>query len=149
MSTGVLTRIAGALLFALLATACGGNDPSLQDSSTSTPSATVNRITPASSSGSPSASAVASSSDATTIEVTIAGGKVSGVDRRVTVTLGGKVRLVVTSDVDDVVHVHVYDEKLDISPSGPATLEFTADIPGSFEVELEDAGLDLFQLRVA
>lgn len=82
------------------------------------------------------------------IVVEIKGGKVSGVADTVDVALGDDVILVVRSDKADEVHVHGYDEADDVSPQEDAEIEFTADIPGVFEVELEEAGQLLFELQV-
>ena len=57
-------------------------------------------------------------------------------------------RLVVTSDVADEVHVHGYDEKAAVPANGTVELSFTADIPGVFEVELEQRGRRLLTLEV-
>jgi hypothetical protein len=46
----------------------------------------------------------------------------------------------VTTDSVDEVHVHGYDFVGIVIPTAPAVLTFTADIPGVFEVELEEAG---------
>ena len=83
-----------------------------------------------------------------TIEVTVSDGKVDGpgefeVDR------GDEVEIVVHADVSDEVHVHGYDIHGDVTPDSPARISFTADAPGIFEVELELAGLLLFELKVS
>jgi len=52
-------------------------------------------------------------------------------------------------EVADEVHVHGYDMTVDVTPGAEETLEFPADIPGIFEVELEDAGTLLFELEVS
>ena len=46
------------------------------------------------------------------------------------------------------VRLHGYDRKVDIEPGTPAVLEFQADTPGVFEVELEEASLKLVELQV-
>lgn len=81
-----------------------------------------------------------------TIEVR--GGQVRGGAKRVQADVGDTVALTVTSDVADTVHVHGYDLEEPVAPEEPATLAFTADIPGVFEVELHDSGLKLADLRV-
>jgi heme/copper-type cytochrome/quinol oxidase subunit 2 len=83
------------------------------------------------------------------VQVTVTGTKVETAERRVKVPLDGKVRLEVTADRTDEVHLHGYDRKVDIEPGKPAVLEFTADVPGVFEVELEEAGLELVELQVS
>ena len=86
---------------------------------------------------------------ARTLEVTFAGGKISGVEGRVDVKKGEQVVLRVTSDVAEEIHVHGYDLYADLVPGQPAQLAFKADLPGSYEVELHEAGRPLFQLRVS
>jgi heme/copper-type cytochrome/quinol oxidase subunit 2 len=83
-----------------------------------------------------------------TIQVTVTGNQVQTASRRVKVKLDSRVRLEVTADRADEVHLHGYDRKVDIQPGKRATLDFTADTPGVFEVELEEAGLKLLELQV-
>lgn len=85
---------------------------------------------------------------AMTIDVTVSGGKVRTPKALVDVPVGSPVDLVVTSDVADEVHVHGYNELVDVTPGTPAHVGFTASIPGVFEVEMESAKLRLLQLRV-
>jgi hypothetical protein len=106
-----------------------------------------------------SSSAAAGSSSATSaaptsaasgqrIEVTVAGGQVSGDTGRVLVAAGEQVTLVITSDAADEVHVHGYDLTTALAPGEPAELSFAATIPGVFEVELHDTGTALLSLQV-
>ena len=112
---------------------------------------------PSSSSGSAASSGSASSSTSGAqpagtekkIEVTFAHGKAGGDTGRVPVALGTSVTLVVTSDVADEVHLHGYDIEKELSPGEPATLQFTADVAGVFEVELHHAGTVLLRLQVS
>ena len=96
-----------------------------------------------------STATAAGAAGAQTVQVTVAGTDVQTAERRVKVPLDGKVRLEVTADRADEVHLHGYDRKVDIEPGKPAVLEFTADVPGVFEVELEEAGLKLVELQVS
>ena len=50
-------------------------------------------------------------------------------------------------DVADHVHLHGYDMLRDVAPGRPAQISFRATIPGRFEVELEDRGLQILDLR--
>jgi hypothetical protein len=86
--------------------------------------------------------------DSQIIRVDVSGGDVNGVGSTVEVAVGELVALEVTSDTDDEVHVHGYDVMAAVSPSKPAKLGFVADLPGAWEVELENAGMLLFELRV-
>lgn len=101
----------------------------------------------------PAASTVAEASAPspapTVIAVTLAGGEVSGVEGRVEVRKGEQVVLRITADIVEEIHVHGYDLYADLVPGQTAQLAFTADLPGSYEVELHQAGRPLFSLRVA
>ena len=83
------------------------------------------------------------------LEVMYLDGEVVAPTDRAKVSLGGIVEIVVTSDVDEEVHVHGYDIMRGATPTDPAVLRFTADIPGIFEVELETSGRFLFELEVS
>jgi hypothetical protein len=86
--------------------------------------------------------------DAQVIAVTVAGGQVSGAEPRTAVEVGTRVRLTVTSDVADELHVHGYD-LTEAVPAGQAVnLEFVADRPGIFEVEMHDTRTVLTRLQV-
>ena len=68
--------------------------------------------------------------------MTIADGKVApDPGRKVEVATGDHVHLSVTSDHADEVHVHGYDIEKEVSAGGTVTIDFTAGIPGQFEVE--------------
>ena len=61
---------------------------------------------------------------------------------------GDTVRFRVRSDVADEVHVHGYDLMKDVEPGQTVTFSFPASITGIFEIELENAGEQIAQLRV-
>ena len=84
----------------------------------------------------------------TTVTVNVRGGAPVGGIRRATVSEGRHVVIVVRSDTSDEIHVHGYDLSQDVAPGEPARIRFTADVPGRFEVELEDGGVQLVDLRV-
>ncbi len=83
----------------------------------------------------------------TVIRIDVVGGGVTG-GGRYSVAVGSEVSVQVTADVVDEVHVHGYDLTTDTVPGDAVELTFTADIPGVFEAELEEAGLPLFELEV-
>jgi len=89
----------------------------------------------------------APSEDGGPIEVSFIGGQISNGSRK-TVDLGSEVTIVVTADVEDEVHVHGYDLFESVADGTDAEFLFTADIPGDFEVEMEETGRLLFELRV-
>jgi hypothetical protein len=71
-----------------------------------------------------------------------------GVIERGSVKLGRDVVIVVRSDVADHAHLHGYDLTADVAPGKPGRIEFTASIPGQFEIELEDRGQLIAVLEV-
>jgi hypothetical protein len=75
-------------------------------------------------------------------------GQVDG-PREPAVRRGDRVRIVVDADVTDEVHLHGYDLSTEVSPGSPGVLTFRATAAGVFEVELEEAGLLLFELTVS
>ena len=82
------------------------------------------------------------------IEYTVEGGQPVGGIARDSVAQGRIVVIRVTSDVADEVHLHGYDLSADVAPGSPATIQFTADVPGRFEIELEDLGVQIAELEV-
>ncbi len=72
----------------------------------------------------------------------------SGEIERVTIDEGRRVVLNVTAGVADHVHVHGYDLMGDVAPGRPAKISFRADVPGRFEVELEESGIHIAELQV-
>jgi len=82
------------------------------------------------------------------IDVVVVGGEPEGGIVRESVDLDSAVVLTVTSDVADEVHVHGYDLMADVAPGAPATIRFTADAPGRFEIELENTGVQIAELEV-
>jgi hypothetical protein len=139
---------AGGLLIVVLASlgACNGDGGGAggdgATSSTSAPSEerTTSSTTPGASTSTTAAGNV--------ITVVVKGGKVEGGFRRVKVKLGTPIVLRVMSDTADEVHVHGYDVKVDVAAGGTADVSFTPDIPGVFEVELEERKLTLLELEV-
>jgi hypothetical protein len=96
-----------------------------------------------------SSAAPTGSSGPQTIQVRVTGDQVQTAEQRVKVKLGTEVRLEVTADRADEVHLHGYDRKVGAEPGKPAVLDFMADTPGVFEVELEEASLKLVELHVS
>lgn len=86
--------------------------------------------------------------DGARVEVEVNDGAVVGGVQRVEVDTGERVLLVVTSDVADEVHVHGVDVTRAVEAGRTVEVDFTADIPGVFEIELEERGLQLVELVV-
>jgi hypothetical protein len=83
------------------------------------------------------------------IEVAFAGGAVRNGVQRYAVPRGSAVELVVFSDVADQVHVHGYDRLSYVTAGASTTLRWRADLPGVFDVELEQRGTPLAQIQVS
>jgi hypothetical protein len=77
--------------------------------------------------------------------IQIEGGTVVGGAKNIDVSKGDTVRIVVSSDATDEIHLHGYDITRDAGPGQPARFRFKANAEGAFEIEshtAEDAGLD-------
>lgn len=144
-----MTKLASALLTTALALAvagCGAGDTD--------PAAQTQPATPSPATATPAASATSAATAQATppadVEATIAveGGRVQGGASDIRADAGDTVRLRVTSDASDEIHVHGYDLRVPVGPDQPAVLRFTADLPGVYEVELHDRGLTLAELVV-
>jgi len=127
-----------ALAATLLVAGCGGDDPESTPSSTPPPSSTSVAAT------TPSETAFAG----TEIVVAVKGGKVDPPTHRVKVAKGTEVRLLVTSDNADELHVHGYEIEKELPAGEQVTIEFTADQAGVFEIETHETELQLAQLEV-
>jgi hypothetical protein len=84
----------------------------------------------------------------TRVNVTVRGGLPEGGVVRESTDKGDRVVVLVRSDVSDHVHVHGYDLMGDVAPGSPARIAFRATIPGRFEIELEDRGVQIAELTV-
>jgi FtsP/CotA-like multicopper oxidase with cupredoxin domain len=83
--------------------------------------------------------------------IQIRGGEVVGGPPEITVQNGDVVRIVVSSDAPDDIHLHGYDIEKQAAPGQPARFRVNADIEGSFEIEshvAEDAGRDPLVARL-
>jgi hypothetical protein len=85
--------------------------------------------------------------EARLVDVVVRRGSVEGGGRQ-EVPLNERVRLRVTSDVEEEVHVHGYNHRFQVGPTGPAEITFIANLPGVFEVELEKSHKRLLNLEV-
>jgi len=84
----------------------------------------------------------------TVVRVRVVGGVPEGGIVRKTVKKGDRVVVIVTSDVADEVHLHSYDIMRNVAAGGTARIRFRATLPGRFEVELEDRGVQIADLTV-
>ena len=119
-----LYALAVAMFLALSVAACGGGGTATTGATETTPSAPR------------------------TITIVFKDGKVVGGLQKATLSKGDHVVLVVSSDVADEVHLHGYDKHVNVTPGKAARLAFVASLPGRFEVELENRGLQIADLEV-
>lgn len=64
------------------------------------------------------------------------------------VGLGETFEIQVVADATDVLHVHGYDLLFELVADEPTLIRFVAEAPGVFEVELEGAHAQLFEIEV-
>lgn len=135
-------------LLLLVVVACGDDDATTTTSATTTTAAPVTTSTPgpATTTTTDAAVDIAVSVVGGTVSVTVEGIPISG---RVQIATGTAIRLTVSSDTSDEVHLHGYDLTADVGPGTPAVIEFSADIPGIFEAEFEDAHRLLVELQIS
>lgn len=146
------------LVLTLLVAACTeGADTSTTSSETTTSQAQVTtspqvteitQTTTATQATTTQATTTTTGPAVTAVEITVVGGSVDRVER-FDLVLDGAVRMVVTADVSDEIHLHGYDLHADVGPGREAVIEFDATIPGVFEVEMEDSGVLIGELQVA
>ncbi|MGB7859922.1 MAG: hypothetical protein WBM90_05445 [Acidimicrobiia bacterium] len=134
-------------------TACNGEAGSDANSSptsvvtTTTTEAPV--VVPSSTPSTAVATTSTTQSGETPIEIMIVGGEPEGGAKDIRVDLGSKVHIVVSADSEEHVHVHGYDLFFDVTPAEPADIEFVADVPGVFEIEVEDTHSLIAELEVS
>jgi FtsP/CotA-like multicopper oxidase with cupredoxin domain len=83
--------------------------------------------------------------------INVKGGVIAGDVKSIEVAKGDTVRIVVSSDVEDEIHLHGYDIEKEAAPGKPARFEFKADVEGAFELEshvAEDAGKEPLLARL-
>ncbi len=80
--------------------------------------------------------------------IRVKGGQPVGGVKDITVRQGEVVRLTVTSDALEEVHMHGYDIAKVVAPGRPAVFVVPATINGVFEVELERSAVPIAKLTV-
>jgi hypothetical protein len=123
-----------------------GNTPS-----STSPSASTTILAPTETpSATPPSSAIPSAQQAdVTINVTVANGKVSPNGSAVQAKAGQTVLITAVSDAAEELHVHGYDKVLELSPGKAASVRFTANIKGTFEIETHKSGKLVAKLVVS
>jgi FtsP/CotA-like multicopper oxidase with cupredoxin domain len=139
--------LVGLLLACWFVAGCGGDDGG-QAAATTTMATSASTSTTVGETTSTGDTTTTAGFSGTLIEVRVTGDEVETASRRVRVDRGERVRIRVQADRAEEVHLHGYDLRADVAPGRPAVIEFTADAAGVFEVELEQAKLQLFELQV-
>jgi FtsP/CotA-like multicopper oxidase with cupredoxin domain len=67
--------------------------------------------------------------------INVKDGVIDGDVKSIEVAKGDTVRIVVTSNVDDEIHLHGYDIEEEAGPGKPARFRFKATLEGAFELE--------------
>jgi FtsP/CotA-like multicopper oxidase with cupredoxin domain len=83
--------------------------------------------------------------------IDVKGGVVDGDTQTFTVKKNDRVRIIVTSDAPDQIHLHGYDIEKEATPGKPARFDFKADVEGAYIIEshaAEDAGKDPLLARL-
>jgi carbamoylphosphate synthase small subunit len=128
----------------LLLASCGSGD----DESAPTTESTTTTATTTTTETTQTTTTTPEPAGPTTVRIAVVNGAPKGGIVRETVEKNDRVVLVVTSDVADHIHLHGYDIMRDVAPGNPARLPFKATIPGRFEVELEDRGVQIADITV-
>jgi hypothetical protein len=78
----------------------------------------------------------------------VTGKKVTPAPNRVPLGQGERLRLVVTVDHDDELHLHGFDIERPVKAGQPLTVDVTGGEPGLYEVETHRPALRLLQILV-
>lgn len=144
--------VASLLVACTLGLSACSSSPSDEPAAT-TPAVAATTSAPTTTASTPAAATAApTTAPAPTADVvltfTISAGKASPAFSQVKVTPGQTVSITVTSDEPDELHVHGYNQEVELAAGTPATVTFTADQTGQFEVETHESGLRLAALVV-
>ena len=159
LTRGTATALLPALAMLVLA-GCGnesdsGASPSTTPSATTPSSSPTDVPTMTETPGKPNTSSPSNTADPSgeqadvTINVTVANGKVNPSGDSIKVTAGQTVLITAVSDAADQLHIHGYDKELELAPGKPASVKFTANMKGTFEVETHESGKLVAKLVVS
>jgi hypothetical protein len=142
-------RGAAACLALVALTSCGTAETPVAETTTTT-SSTPTPATTSSSKPSAAPKTTPASTADVTVDISIAGGKISAGGQAVVKAKSGQtVRINAVSDVPESLHVHGYDKTLDLKPGKPGSVEFKTSTKGIFEVETHESGKLVFKLQVS
>jgi hypothetical protein len=127
-------------------------------SCTASPAARTAPTSPTGSAGTPAASPTTSpaetplpqpSSTVRVIEISLKNGKATPNGDRVSLEKGTILRLKISSDHADEVHVHGYDVEIPVKAGAGVSKDITLDEVGRFEIESHEPSLTILQLLVS
>lgn len=81
-------------------------------------------------------------------KIVVRDGEPVGGVKRLEYSAGDEIRFTVESDAAEEIHVHGYDIAKEVPAGGSVSFAIPADIEGIFEVELEELGVQIAELRV-
>ncbi|HEY5846156.1 MAG TPA: hypothetical protein VIT42_05130 [Microlunatus sp.] len=84
-----------------------------------------------------------------TINVEVRDGRVSPNAENVKVATDASVRVTLTSDVAESIHIHGYDKSAEANKGKPGSVTFTADVQGVFEIETHETAKLVAKLIVS
>ncbi|GAA3120786.1 cytoskeletal protein RodZ [Kribbella aluminosa] len=151
LTRGAATALLPTLGMLVLA-GCGGGDGTSgsntpSPSASGTPTSTLPASTPTP--GAPNTGSPSGETADVTITVTVANGKVNPSGATIKVKAGQTVLVTATSDAAEELHIHGYDKMLELTPGKPASVKFTANMKGTFEVETHKSGKLVAKLVVS
>lgn len=138
-------RIWPLLAALLIVSSCAGGETEATTTATVTSSASPSTTTTVAVSATTTTAATTTTGQE--IDVYFEDGQVVGPDR-FDYALGEPVSIWILSDSDQEIHVHGYDVSVDSRAGVPLQISLTADVPGIFEVEIEETHALLFELVV-
>jgi len=89
-----------------------------------------------------------SESNVKTFELVVENKKLVSGPETIKVTQGDQVEIKITADEIEELHIHGYDESVELESNKQATLSFVANTSGRFDFELEKSKTDLGALEV-
>jgi hypothetical protein len=118
----------------VLAGCSGSNTPASAPSNIPSTAPTSASTTNSAPTETPSATPSGQQADVT-INVTVANGKVNPSGASIQAKTGQTVLVTAVSDTAEELHIHGYNKLLELSPGKPASVKFTANMKGTFEIE--------------
>jgi plastocyanin len=138
-----------ALATTLLLAGCGDSSASGVDPAATSSGTGPGRAPTAAATSTPARSTgAAATPDLRTVGVSVTGKQVRPAPDDVRLAVGEAVRLIITSDVANSVHVHGVDLTKDVPAGGSVTFDIAFRSPGAYEVETHDPSLQLLRFVV-